>query len=378
MSHKSSLSEMDKLNAVSDNMVERLRRKISAKSIVGTVLLVMIASVFVFFGLPTGKYGGMLGTVAEVNGQFVSLADFQQEENRIMEQYAQYFKGQDMGPMRQMLKGQALSNLINMELVSQGSSAEKLLVTPVEIRDVLMNEIPIFQENGRFKRERYQQYLDGTRTSAGDFEKKIEKSLQNMRLRRVFEEGLLPSTVEVTKEHGLSSSVFKLAFVKIEKKSASSVAKNNPKTKNTPPSAEEEAQATKKYQEEIALLKDLLSKKDIKKIEMTIKDQNLKWSEAEGNLQQMSFGALPSSVAEAALINLKTPGELSDQLYAEGADQYLVKLVSFNLGQAPLGELDKEKESLNRQLASTVFENWVSAFKEKSKVVENTQFLKTN
>jgi len=377
MSHKSSQSETDKLNSVSDNMVERLRRKISAKSIIGTILLIMIASVFVFFGLPTQKYGGNMGSVAEINGKFITLSDFQQEENRIMEQYSQYFKGQDMGPMRKMLKGQALSNLVNNELVAQGASSEKLLVSPVEIRDVLVTEIPIFQENGRFKRDRYQQYLDGTRSTAGEFENKIEKSLQQMRLRRIFESALLPSQVEVEKEQLLSSSSFKLAFVKIEKKASEpKVSKaTEPATDSVAP---EEDTATKKYQEEIKNVNALLAEKNSQKVDSYLKETQLKFKEAEGNLQQMFFGELPAKVAEEALMELKKAGEVTSKLISDGSDQYIVKLISFNLSKAPVGDLEKEKDSLNRRMASTVFENWVTEFKKKSLIEENKQILEMN
>lgn len=370
MSHKSSTSADDKLNSTSDNMVERLKRKISAKSIVGTILLLMIASVFVFFGLPTQKYGGMLGTAAEINGQYISVADFQQEENRIMEQYSQYFKGQDMGPMRKMLKSQALSNLVTTELISQGAQIEKLLVTPMEIRDVIVNEIPAFQEGGRFRRDRYQQYLDGTRTTAVEFEKKIEKSLVNMRLRRIFEAALIPSELEVKKEHEGSAYTFKLAFIKLDKEVPKVDAKDDQKKKE-----ELEKKAIEAYQSKTQTVKDLLAKKDMDALESYLKKQGQKWKEVEGNLSQMFFGELPLKAADEVLTQVKKPGEIYPQLISEGADQYIVKFVSYKHNTEVKTDIAKEKDALNKKYAMTVFENWINDFKKKSKVHENRQLL---
>lgn len=207
---------------MSENMVEKLKRQMigkktfTPKSITAMVLFGAICLVFVFFGLP-GRMGAGVGAIARVNNSLISLADFQQEEQRIQQYYASLFGGaMDLSSQRQLLQQQAIDNLVNMELVSQATRAEGILATDAEVRDFLVKDIPVFQQNGQFQRELYGRYLEQTRTTPGDFESKIRKEIENLRSRRLFEIVGKPTNIENAKMKALSETKLNIAFARIE------------------------------------------------------------------------------------------------------------------------------------------------------------------
>lgn len=207
---------------MSENMAEKLKRQmigkktLTPKSITAMILFGAICLVFVFFGLP-GKLGGGVGAVARVNNSLISFADFQQEEQRIQQYYASLFGGaMDFSSQRQLLQQQAIENLVRMELVSQATRAEGVLATDAEVRDFIVKDIPVFQQNGQFQRELYGRYLEQTRSSPGDFETKVRKDIENVRSRRLFEIVGKPTRIEEAKVKALKETKLNIAFARIE------------------------------------------------------------------------------------------------------------------------------------------------------------------
>ncbi len=212
---------------MSTNMADKMRKqisgisegKLSAKNITAMILFGAICMVFVFFGLPA-KLGAGVGAVARVNNSLISLADFQQEEQRIQQYYTSLFgNSMDFSSQRQLLRQQALENLIRMELTSQAARTEGVLATDSEVRDFIVKDIPFFQQNGLFQREFYSRYLEGTRTTPGDFENRIRKDIENMRTRRLFEVVGKPSAIEEAKIKALKETKLNIAFARFDQES---------------------------------------------------------------------------------------------------------------------------------------------------------------
>jgi parvulin-like peptidyl-prolyl isomerase len=162
----------------------------------------MIILVFVFFGLPS-EMGGA-GSIAKVNNAFISLVDFQQEEQRIRQYYSSMFGGGfDFSSQRQLLRQQALESLVRSEVVQQAAGKEGILATDAEVRDFIVKDIPAFQQNGFFQRDFYLRYLESTRSTPGDFENKVRKDILNLRVRRLFEASAWPLQIEQKLEERL-------------------------------------------------------------------------------------------------------------------------------------------------------------------------------
>jgi parvulin-like peptidyl-prolyl isomerase len=206
-------------------MIEQLKKQItregfSVKSITSILVFGAICLVFVFFGLapkgPTAAAGGMV----RVNNTLISMAEVRNEAQRLEQMYAPMFGGQFGGDaQRQFIRGQAVENLISMELITQNAQKEGILATDLEVRDFITKDIPVFQKEGKFQRELYQNYLDYSKTAAGEFEEKIRKDRKNQRARRIFEAASSPLDLEVQKLKTLKEKKLNVSFAKIEKDS---------------------------------------------------------------------------------------------------------------------------------------------------------------
>ena len=201
---------------MSDNMADKLKRKLSGKNITAMILFGAIIMVFVFFGLPNRLSGGM-GAAARVNESFISLMDFQTASEQMEQMYSQYMGGRSFDPeQRKGLKMQTMQKLIDEEITAQAARKSGILATDVEIRDLITKEIPAFQKDGHFQRENYDAYLQSQALTPGLFEAKIRKQLESFRLRKLFEASSRTLTLEADKQKSLQNYKINLLFAKFD------------------------------------------------------------------------------------------------------------------------------------------------------------------
>lgn len=221
MSLKSEKQGSKALNTF-DQLKQLIQSRDQTKRLLGSLLFGLpIIVVFIFFGLPSDRLSGGGSNAAQVNGTFISLQDFSQEEQRIQkmqEYYAQMF-GQPVtfDPQRQKaMRQQAAESLIQMELLSQATEQEKILVSDKEILAYIqdMNE---FKQDGVFQASLYFQLLEANRLTPANFENKIRKQIQTIRTRQLFEASVKPSKFELNKLSELSKEQWNIRFVKINK-----------------------------------------------------------------------------------------------------------------------------------------------------------------
>ena len=104
----------------------------NAKTVVAVLVFGMIIAVFVLSDLSSrGGSGGMgMGAAATVNGQIISLKQFQEQETRISNYYAQLFGGQfDKMFQKQQLASEAMNELVNNAVAEQAAQKEMLYAT---------------------------------------------------------------------------------------------------------------------------------------------------------------------------------------------------------------------------------------------------------
>jgi peptidyl-prolyl cis-trans isomerase D len=193
------------------------QHSINGRSLMAYTLFGAIILVFVLFGFP-GKQGMMgQGIVAEVNGAIISGAELKEETSQLERFYAQMFGGNfGMQAQRQMLESQAMENLITRELLAQEATKAGVYVSDKEVREFII-DIPAFQEQGRFDKARYFQYLEGTRSTAGEFESKIRKEAQRMRVKRLFDLADAGSSLQLSKDAELSALKLNVQFAKVDR-----------------------------------------------------------------------------------------------------------------------------------------------------------------
>ncbi len=197
-----------------DNAVERLKRGLNGKSLVAIIIFGAIVGTFILADFSPRATGS--GAAATVNGEIISLSEFQNEIQMIEQYYKQLFgSSMDFSSQRQLLQQQALESLIRNELVAQASNREHLYATDSDVREFLLNDIPYLQENGVFNRDYYSRYLEYTRSSPKQFESKIRKNILEIRTRRIFETANKPTQVELDKVKKLRETKLNLQFAQM-------------------------------------------------------------------------------------------------------------------------------------------------------------------
>lgn len=342
---------------MSDSMADKMKRKLSAKNATAMVLFGAIILVFVFFGLP-GKLGAGVGSVARVNNSLISIADFQQEETRVQQYYQNLFGSQmDFSSQRQLLRQQALENLVRNELVSQAAQSEGILATDAEVRDFIVKDIPFFQQNGQFQREFYQRYLESTHASAGDFENKVRKDIANVRIRHLFELVGQPSTLELAKQQELRNNKFNIAFVKIDQEAL---------TKSV---GKEKAEAA------IRALDEALAKGDEAAVGTQLKDIKATWEETGlVELGTENFPKITSTVATEAIFELSKAQPLLKRVVRDGNFKYLLKLKDAKVETSKPMEA-MAVEMMQKRRGDGLFETWIGQFRQRSHITMNSQAL---
>jgi len=156
-------------------MLNILRK--NAQSIVIQAIVVVIAIVFVFWGVGANLKNDS-NALAVVNGREISYRDFQQSYERAVEAYRQQFGGQmPQGFLEGIgLKEQILNQLIQSELLRQGAEKMGVLINK-EATQRKIQEMEVFNQNGRFDIASYKAVLERNRLSPSAFEAGIRNDL---------------------------------------------------------------------------------------------------------------------------------------------------------------------------------------------------------
>ncbi|MGA8179729.1 MAG: SurA N-terminal domain-containing protein [Desulfobacterales bacterium] len=149
-------------------MLRLMRRH--AGSWVIKLLLGAIVIVFIFWGV--GSFRAQRGgRVALVNGDQITLDEYREAYNNLMEQLRTRFGNKLDEKMIKTLqvKKQALNRLINNRLLIQEAKKLKFRVSQKELSDAILH-IPAFQRAGVFDRYLYKNVLDRLRMTPEAFE----------------------------------------------------------------------------------------------------------------------------------------------------------------------------------------------------------------
>jgi peptidyl-prolyl cis-trans isomerase D len=156
-------------------MLDLLRRKAQSPYLQATVLVIIV--VFIFWGVG-GKNKGSLNAVATVNGEPITLQEFDQAFQRTMDNYRAQFGGNlPKGFIESFnLKKQVVHELIQKSLLLQGGKEMGIHVGNNEIQNAI-KEMTVFQKNGVFDATRYREVLKGSRLTPTKFEAGLQSDL---------------------------------------------------------------------------------------------------------------------------------------------------------------------------------------------------------
>jgi peptidyl-prolyl cis-trans isomerase D len=305
--------------------------------------------------------GAGVGSVARVNNTLISVADFQQEENRIQQYYQNLFGGQmDLSSQRQLLRQQALENLVRMELISQGAQKDGILATDAEVRDFIVKDIPFFQQNGQFQREFYSRYLESTHMTPGSFENKVRKDIANVRTRYLFEMATRITDAELKVLGNMRSTKMNVSFAKVDQEAA------------------EKALGKEKADAAIKALDEALLKGDESAANAQLKELKATWDETGlFDLNAENFPKITSQVAADAMFELKKSEPLLKRLVRDGNAKFVLKLKETKTEEAkPLEAMSVEM--MQKRRGDSMVDAWMNQFRSNSHVTMNSQALQLN
>ncbi len=191
------------------------RTKIITWAIFGAIILV-----FILWGLSPRGGSSMMGTgggVAHVNSTTISVRDLndavtQMEQNMQGSPYASFFQGE---AGRQRMQEMALNQLVQSELVYQACVANQLVSSDLAIAEIIRNA-PIFNENGKFQRDRYMNYIENMRTTPSEFEEKLRRGSISQDAQRFFASALRATPQEVKRQIDLRDLQADVDYVELQ------------------------------------------------------------------------------------------------------------------------------------------------------------------
>jgi peptidyl-prolyl cis-trans isomerase D len=176
-------------------------------------LLGAIVVVFVFWGVGSWT-GSREGRVATVNGEAISIEEYRNAYNRMLEQARQNFGASlsDELLKAMQIKKQAVEQLIDRTLLRQAAERLKLKVTDEELSRTIRAMEP-FQEGGAFNRRRYEQLLALNRLTPEQFEVGQRDALLTEKLLRLVTEGVKVSDIEAEEMYKSTQTAVRLDYV---------------------------------------------------------------------------------------------------------------------------------------------------------------------
>jgi peptidyl-prolyl cis-trans isomerase D len=164
--------------------------------VLGWVLLGILCIAFAFFGLNSYLQSNATNYAAEVNDVEISPGQHQraylQIRNRMQEMLGTAFDPAMFN--EEVLKANALNQLMNEELVLQAAESEGM-ATSEQLVAARIAAIEAFQEDGAFSKERYKRILGLQGMSPGEFEWRLRREL----MANQFKSGIL-QTAAATQE----------------------------------------------------------------------------------------------------------------------------------------------------------------------------------
>ena len=195
-------------------MLDLLRRKAQSPYLQATVLIIIV--VFVFWGVG-GNQSDARNAVATVNGEPITLEEFDKALKRTMDQYSAQFGGTIPKGLLEALniKKQVINELIQRSLLSQGGKAMGIYVSDMEIQDAIKN-MTVFQNNGVFDNDRYNEVLRGSRLTPKKFESTMRSDLLASKVANEISGFSQVSSFELDNRFRFENSEFKLDYAAFE------------------------------------------------------------------------------------------------------------------------------------------------------------------
>jgi peptidyl-prolyl cis-trans isomerase D len=199
-------------------MLDRMRRhKAWLKWSLALVVLTFVVFYIPDFITPTGAGAAPSEVVATVQGEDITVRDFQRRYTAQLQAYRNAYGSQLSEQLLRQLgvEQQILQQMVDEEAMVAEARRQGLRVSDVEVRERIL-AIPAFQENGRFIGEqRYRQMLqlNNPPLTTTDFEDNLRRALLIERLRNAVTGWMTVTDSEVAAEYRRRNEKVKLDVV---------------------------------------------------------------------------------------------------------------------------------------------------------------------
>ncbi|MGB5685066.1 MAG: SurA N-terminal domain-containing protein [Candidatus Electrothrix sp.] len=195
-------------------MLNILRKQAQSPLIQALVLVIVI--VFIFWGFGGNKNNARTA-VATVNKVDISYQDYIKAYNQTADNFRQQFGGKIPPALLEQLgiQQQVLNQLIQSELLRQGGEEIGIRVSDLMVQENI-KKMEVFQEDGRFNQQRYEDLLARNRMTPTAFENSIKSDLRASRVTNDLASFALVAENEVDGWLAYSDEEIKLAYVQFK------------------------------------------------------------------------------------------------------------------------------------------------------------------
>ncbi len=337
------------------DMFNSLKKNLNKRSITAYLVFGAIILVFVFFGFRTTE-GPQLGYAARVNNKLISISEYRMALERIT-YFSRMFGGGSSPEMDTRNKIDALNQVIQLELISQGATKEGFKVTNAELVDKIMND-DTFKKDGIFQRSIYERALTYEGLSPAAYEDRVRRSLLYQKAYDLFQNSIVTSDLESSKTMFLNNEKMNLEFMKLEISELKSAGKD---------AANQESA----FNQSVSEIEKLYTENPNAAIEKAQK-LGLKWGET--GLFNLASSSVPKIGGSTELVTdayKMAKGVPAKKIYSVMTSKYIVRL------KDKKSEItDSEKpETVARALAGPrtqeIFQLWSKELAQSNKIERN-------
>lgn len=195
-------------------MLDFLRKRKRSWIIVFFLFVIIVVFIAFYGGNPTQDLG--FRDVATVNGEVLTQREFALHYSRLLDRYRELFKGSMTPELIKSLnlKNNLLDELITQKLIVQQARALGVSVTDDELAERIA-QVPEFQVNGRFNKERYTQILRANRLTPAQFEAEQRDQLAIERIFGIVLDSVHVTEAEVRERYRFENEKINLQFIRL-------------------------------------------------------------------------------------------------------------------------------------------------------------------
>ncbi len=195
-------------------MLDALRKR--KRSWIIIFLLGLIIVVFIAFYGGNKFHDPAAQDIAQVNGEVITQREFALHYQKALERYRELLKGSLTPELEKSLniRGTLLEELIQKRLVLQEARHLGLGTNDEDLMTAIA-QVPDFQVNGRFNKERYLQLLRANRINPGQFEDEQREQLTIQRLYSMLLDAVHVTEAEVRDRYRFERGKINLYFIRL-------------------------------------------------------------------------------------------------------------------------------------------------------------------